>query len=102
MWRKRSHSQAMSFRKVLPQENWRTRNDDQNRKEVNMLEQEVFPAIRRKRSESQRETNTRRTRSHTINEPMVIIEQTPQTVVDNTTKPRKKIPRGPSLLDNIE
>ena len=66
-----------------------------------MLEQEVFPAIRRKRSESQRETNIRRTRSQTINEPM-ITEQIPQTVVDNTTKPRKRIPRELSLLDNIE
>ena len=88
--------------KVMPQENWRSKNNDANKREVNMLEQEVFPAIRRKRSESQRETTTRRTRSKP-NEPMEISEEIPETIVNNTTStPRRRIPRGPSILDNIE
>ena len=33
---------------------------------------------------------------------MEVTEQTPQIVVDNTTKPKKRIPKEPSLLDNIE
>ena len=55
-----------------------------------MLKQEVFPAIRRKRSESQRETTTRRIRSKP-NEPMEISEETPETIINNNSTPRRKI-----------